>query len=57
MPIFEKAVKAVGRLRSDHVTELKGFAKVAPPIKMVAKVICLMFKNNPRIRRNDPEDV
>jgi len=55
MPIFEKAVKAVGRLRSDHVVELKGFNKVAPAVAMVAKVLCLMFKNSPKIKRGSPE--
>jgi hypothetical protein len=43
MPIFERAVKAVNRLKSDNVTELKGFAKVADGVKMVAKVLCMMF--------------
>lgn len=51
MPIFEKAVKAVGRLRSDHITELKGFSSVSNPVKMVVKVLCLMFKNSPRINK------
>lgn len=57
MPIFEKAVKAVGRLRNEHVVELRGFNKVAPGVKMVAKVLCLMFENAPpKVRKNTPEE-
>lgn len=56
MPIFERAVKAVNRLKSDNVTELKGFAKVADGVKMVAKVLCMMFQKLPKIRRNMTED-
>lgn len=56
MPIFERAVKAVNRLKSDNVTELKGFSKVADGVKMVAKVLCMMFQKLPRIKRNTTED-
>jgi hypothetical protein len=57
MPIFEKAVKAVGRLRNEHVVELRGFNKVAAGVKMVAKVLCLMFENAPpKVRKNTPEE-
>ena len=56
MPIFEKAVKAVNRLKSDNVTELKGFIKVASGVMMVAKVLCLMFNKLPRIRKGTSDE-
>jgi hypothetical protein len=56
MPIFEKAVKAVNKLKPSDVTELKSFKKVAPGVMRVANVLCLMFENCPKIPRNTAED-
>lgn len=56
MPIFEKAVKAVNKLKPNDVTELRGFKKVASGVQLVAKVLCLMFETGPKIKKNDTEE-
>ena len=45
--LLEKANNAIENLQQSSVRELRGFNKVAPGVKMVAKVLCLMFENAP----------
>jgi hypothetical protein len=56
MPIFEKAVKAVNKLKPGDVTELKSFKKVATGVQRVANVLCLMFETVPKIPKNAKEE-
>lgn len=45
--LLERATNAIEKLRNEHVVELRGFNQVSPKVKMVAKVLCLMFENSP----------
>lgn len=43
MPIFAKAQRAVGQLKSDDVTELKGFKSPTEGAQLVVKTLCIIF--------------
>ena len=46
-PIYQQAVAAVDKLRSQDVDEMKGFQKPTPPVALVAQALCYFFKVPP----------
>ena len=54
-PDYEKAVKKVSSIKADNFLQLKGSTKPTDGVKSVAKVLCIMFENLPKIKpKQDP---
>jgi len=44
MPIYNMAMRAVGQLKRDDITELKGFAKPPDAAVIVVKTLVILFE-------------
>lgn len=54
-PILDNAEKAARSLNSAAITEIKGFKKPPPAVKLVVESLCYIFKVNPDKKRDGKE--
>jgi len=44
MPIYNLAIRAVGQLKKDDITEIKGFSTPPPPAVAVIETLVILFE-------------
>jgi dynein heavy chain len=55
MPIYNMAMRAVGQLKKDDVTELKGFAKPPEAAVIVVRTLVILFER-PQIKKTEGKE-
>ena len=55
MPIYNMAMRAVGQLKKDDITELKGFAKPPDAAIIVVKTLVILFEK-PIIKKQEGKE-
>jgi dynein heavy chain len=55
MPIYNLAIRAVGQLKKDDITEIKGFKTPPPPAVAVVRTLVILFEK-PQIKIGTGKD-